>query len=76
MAPDAVSYKFYARALKATGKLEEAEAAYRRAYGLNIGDSETERELSELQKDMQTKGSVPSQKTLKELKWPVKARKE
>ena len=73
VAPDAENYKFYARALKATGKLEEAEAAYRRAYGLNIGDDETEREMSELEKDMQTNDSAPNRQTLKELKRPVKA---
>ncbi len=73
VAPDAENYKFYARALKATGKLDEAEAAYRRAVGLNIGDSETARELADLQKDMQTNDSAPNRQTLKELKRPVKA---
>ncbi len=71
--PDAENYKFYARALKATGKMDEALEAYRRAFGLNIGDKETERELSELQKDMQTNDSASNPQTLKELKRPVKA---
>ena len=73
VAPDAENYKFYARALKATGKMDEALEAYRRAYRLNIGDKETERELSELQKDMQTNDSAPNRQTHKELKRPVKA---